>query len=496
MAEEVELYTPAVLVVNIYSDVVLNGLNRYIPLCIEKRVVGAVMRAHIEVRSGIILTFFDHEVRHALGAETYVRNVQGSRQDNRSCGLRLFIRTSPEEATECSPIFLIGLLEVDVLILASVRSVHGIFVTHTIRIPSYDSVVLYLNHLDSLALCKSSSEFILTLSVRVSSEEEVSAQSSYVPAVLADEVETVSERRLNRRFGSFAFLTKNSEVSYINSGRAGITIDTDELCTCCALGDSKGSILRSHVRCNRLQVIREQNLTSGGSTFCVCTKVNAENCARGRSTESRYLKLIAGSECLIERNSYIIGTARETLVEFYRPVGFLSRSNNDIGVSTISGSSTTCLNSLGSRRLTAFTIPSVDGIHLRFFTAAGDVNTFTAVRAVSDVKFILSVLQFDVEIVAAINSYLVAVAVEGKAFNRIGIERNRPRSFVTCVIELAIIARLKLDMREVLGKAFVFASGFASKIGFTIYQNTITLSESKDCHKDSTKQRKEFLHDN
>ena len=78
------------------------------------------------------------------------------------------------------------------------RSVHGIFVTHTIRIPSYDSVVLYLNHLDSLALCKSSSEFILTLSVRVSSEEEVSAQSSYVPAVLADEVEAVSKRRLNR----------------------------------------------------------------------------------------------------------------------------------------------------------------------------------------------------------------------------------------------------------------------------------------------------------
>ena len=90
------------------------------------------------------------------------------------------------------------------------RSVHGIFGTHTIRIPSDDSVVLYLNHLDGLILCKSSSEFILTLGFRVSSEEEVSAQSSYVPAVLADEVETVSERRLNRRFGSCAFAKLSS----------------------------------------------------------------------------------------------------------------------------------------------------------------------------------------------------------------------------------------------------------------------------------------------
>ena len=109
-----------------------------------------------------------------------------------------FVTTHPEVATECSPVLLIGLLEVDVL-LTSVRSVHGIFATHTIRIPSDDSVVLYLNHLDGLTLCKRGIEYIFAYCLRVSSEEEVSTQSSYVPAVLADEVETVSERRLNRR---------------------------------------------------------------------------------------------------------------------------------------------------------------------------------------------------------------------------------------------------------------------------------------------------------
>ena len=137
--------------------------------------------------------------------------------------------------------------------------------------------------------------------------------------------------------------------------------------------------------------------------------------------------------------------------------------------------------------LTEIYCTCIKAYKLFWFTAGRNLFAFTAVRAVTDVEFILAVLQFDVEIVATVNSYLVTVIVEGKAFNRIGIERNRPRSFVFCVIELAIIARLKLDMREVLDKAFAFASGFASEISVAINQDTITLSENQYCHHDSAK---------
>ena len=88
LVEEVKLYTPAVGVIHNHTNSVHNRFNRDIPLCIEKGVVSTVMRTHVEIRSGIV-TFFQYEVRHALRTETYVSNVQCSRQRNSSCGLGL-----------------------------------------------------------------------------------------------------------------------------------------------------------------------------------------------------------------------------------------------------------------------------------------------------------------------------------------------------------------------------------------------------------------------
>ena len=115
--------------------------------------------------------------------------------------LRLFIRTHPEVATECSPFCLIGFLEVDVL-LTSVRSVN--YIVAVGWVPSGDSIIHYIDHFDLIAYSQCGGNHELCRILRIGCELAVSAQICSTPAFnavdLTDEIETILQSRCDRFF--------------------------------------------------------------------------------------------------------------------------------------------------------------------------------------------------------------------------------------------------------------------------------------------------------
>ena len=88
------------------------------------------------------------------------------------------------------------------------------------------------------------------------------------------------------------------------------------------------------------------------------------------------------------------------------------------------------------------------------------------------------------------------VSVPGKTFYRIRVQIYCPCSLIVCIIKLAIVTCFELDRSEEFIIALkVNAFGSTSEIRGTIHQNTITLSKSHYCHKDSKDQGKKFSHD-
>ena len=103
---------------------------------------------------------------------------------------------------------------------------------------------------------------------------------------------------------------------------------------------------------------------------------------------------------------------------------------------------------------------------LRIITTSfsGDDLSFATVRTITDVELVLSVLQLDVEVVAAGNRNVIAVIVECKTIHRPGVERYYPSRLISGVVQLTIIACLQLHVSKVLDESFVFTGRFAGKI--------------------------------
>ena len=63
--------------------------------------------------------------------------------------------------------------------------------------------------------------------------------------------------------------------------------------------------------------------------------------------------------------------------------------------------------------------------------------TATAVRTRTDIQLVSTVLQLDVEIEAAVDGYIVLVAVTCESGYRSGVDVNCPNSLVVCIAQLA-----------------------------------------------------------